>query len=41
MDYHLFQSIDWQNIEAESLVTLLNCSDIVVHDEMVIFNRFQ
>ena len=35
------KSIDWQNIESESLVHLLNCSDIVVHDEMVIFSSVQ
>ena len=35
------ESIDWQAIESESLVALLNSSDIVVHDEMVIFTSVQ
>jgi len=35
------KSIDWPNIESSSLVSLLNCSDIVVHDEMIIFNSVQ
>jgi len=34
-------SIDWCNIESESLVNLLNSSDIVVHDEMVVFNSVE
>ncbi|XP_023344194.1 BTB/POZ domain-containing protein 17 [Eurytemora carolleeae] len=34
-------SIDWPNIEGESLVRLLSCSDIVVHDEIIIFNSVQ
>jgi len=34
-------SIDWSNLERESLVNLLNYSDIVVHDEMAIYNSVQ
>jgi len=34
-------SIDWSNLESESLVKLLNCSDIVAHDEMVLYNSVQ
>jgi len=34
-------SIDWPNLERESLVGLLNCSDIVVNDEMVIYKSVQ
>ena len=34
-------SIDWCNLESESLVNLLNSSDIVVHDEMIVFNSVQ
>ena len=32
---------DWVNLELESLVRLLSSSDIVVHDEMVIYTSVQ
>lgn len=35
------ESIDWPNMEHESLVKLLNCSDLVVHDEMVVFLKVE
>lgn len=35
------KSIDWVNLELESLVRLLSSSDIVVHGEMVIYTSVQ
>lgn len=34
-------SIDWQNLEHENLIKLINCNDLVVHDEFVVFSNVE